>query len=299
MPPFEREWASALRVAEALRGLRDPRADLVASGANGVAFGVASAESRRGLHGGIGSGNDRLELFMDPVTWLGSDVWVFDDDGHAGSLAPTDEALSELDEALGARPHARVHAQVFHRSDQLADSLSRRRAWPRLTHLITDSPPPRLLDLATDLVGLTGAYDGLASLFPGRPCGLHALTLGAHPPPNEARFLDAIQARCPQLRHLGLWHVRSLRWLHHPIVDGLLSLDLYTVNDARQFDFRTLLEERQRLSHLRRVLVPGHQVSDAVRADFADWPEVVFVSYDRGEVMALDIATMGFPCGHR
>ncbi|WP_437768222.1 hypothetical protein WMF27_14815 [Sorangium sp. So ce281] len=105
--------------------------------------------------------------------------------------------------------------------------------------------------------------------------------------------------KLPALEHLGLWYRPTrpdgLRVLAaHPLIQRLQSLEIWSTDDARRFPFEDLLALRPSLSHLARLLLGGHLVPSHVRERFADWPAVEFVSHDRREVIALDIAALGW-----
>ncbi|MGK4005615.1 hypothetical protein WMF31_23515 [Sorangium sp. So ce1036] len=105
--------------------------------------------------------------------------------------------------------------------------------------------------------------------------------------------------RLPSLEHLGLWYrstrPEGLRALAaHPLIQRLQSLEIWSIDDARAFPFEDLLALRPSLSHLARIRLGGHLVPSGIQARFAEWPAVEFVSHDRREVIALDVAALGW-----
>ncbi|WP_437614977.1 hypothetical protein WMF20_17100 [Sorangium sp. So ce834] len=110
--------------------------------------------------------------------------------------------------------------------------------------------------------------------------------------------------KLPSLEHLALWYrptrPEGLRALAaHPLVRRLRSLEIWSADDAKRFPFEDLLALRPSLSHLARILLGGHLIPARVQAQLAAWPAVELVSYDRREVLALDIAALGWTQAQR
>lgn len=151
---------------------------------------------------------------------------------------------------------------------------------------------PALRALTCDASQLSAAVaDGAAQLA----------TLVVHG--GSAASIDRVLALAaggalPALRHLAFPHAAAGRRALETLAASdtlarLETLDLFDVNGARAFDFDALLRLRPRFAHLRRIVVPAHEVWHR-EADFADWPEVTFANHDGREVAALHLETQGW-----
>ncbi|MCC5575294.1 hypothetical protein IMZ11_06510 [Microtetraspora sp. AC03309] len=179
--------------------------------------------------------------------------------------------------------------------------LSSYSAGDRLSHLCLWSQRDDLVEAP-----VAGRYPGLRALEcpawqvarllrDGAP-RLHTLVaFGTHA--DTPSLLDMLaDLSLPALRHLALWEtdVDPTTLGASPVVARLATLDLWKVNDAPRFDFSALLRHRRDLAHLERIVVPGHCVPSTTVSRFADWPQVTFAGYDRRELLALDLDTLGY-----
>lgn len=238
-----------------------------------------------------------LEVFREPVLSLsgGKLLWTYDDDGVYG---PSQGVPPELAEQLRRRRPQRIHVLCFGSWRAFVDVLQRHRALEATTHLVLaarelDAPLPDSLRSLAISGSALGSLQDLTEMAPA----LQSLTFIAGAP-GATELPDNLR-----LRHLGLWY---RPWSHeldrlvaHPVVRGLQTLDLYAIEQARNFPWTTLLRLRDALPGLQRIFVPGHAVEPSVRARFADWPEVIFVAHDRAEALGFDVATLGFPQAFR
>ncbi|MFI9825923.1 hypothetical protein ACIHFC_37110 [Streptomyces sp. NPDC052013] len=185
-----------------------------------------------------------------------------------------------------------AHLDPVLRAHDATDRLSHLCLWTQRSDL--DEAPiagryPALRALECDADQLLGL------LRDGAP-RLHTLAVHAGGRSTQS-LLDLLAKRAlPALRHLALWHARvdPAALACSPVVAQLATLDVWTVNDATSFDFQALLQARPQLAHLQRIVVPGHLVPDATITQFRDWPQVTFTSFDRREVLALDLDTRGY-----
>ncbi|WP_437274965.1 hypothetical protein WME90_27360 [Sorangium sp. So ce375] len=251
--------------------------------------------------------------------------WVYDDDA-----ATVDEEIRpELErvgrDSLGFSPDdpgISLGVVGLHRLRRLLASPAGRSL--RSLRLMTFGALGPFLDLLNKYGGASvvaslvarGSSAAIGAALPDlRGLGAPERTLGAllAPPAPALRYLTVFRGdddvrgalaplglgKLPALEHLGLWYRPTrpdgLRVLAaHPLIQRLQSLEIWSTDDARRFPFDVLLALRPSLSHLARILLGGHLVPSHVRERFADWPAVEFVSHDRREVIALDIAAHGW-----
>jgi hypothetical protein len=149
------------------------------------------------------------------------------------------------------------------------------------------------------LLGLGAPERTLATLLSQPAPTLRYLTVFRGDDDVRGALAPLGPGKLPALQHLGLWYrptrPEGLRVLAaHPLVQRLQSLEIWSTDDARKLPFEELLALRPALSHLARLLLGGHLIPSQIRERFASWPAVEFVSHDRREVIALDIATLGW-----
>ncbi|WP_437708095.1 hypothetical protein WMF45_29215 [Sorangium sp. So ce448] len=251
--------------------------------------------------------------------------WVYDDDAATidEELRPELERIGR--DALGFSPDgADVALGVvgLHRLRRLLASSAGRSL--RSLRLMTFGALGPFVDLlntygCASVVGslvARGPSAAIGAALPGlRGLGAPERTLAAMlaQPAPALRYLTVFRGnddvrgalaplgagKLPALEHLGLWYRPTrpdgLRVLAaHPLIQRLQSLEIWSTDDAKRLPFEDLLALRPSLSHLARILLGGHLVPSHVRERFADWPAVEFVSHDRREAIALDIAAFGW-----
>ena len=285
-------------MAEQLRvgGLDPARADLIEADIADRPDALARAVKRvraspRARIGG-------LPPIEEAVSALGGFVWAYDDD--MGPTSQPDSVWAELESALWAHRPVQLHAQVFGAYGPARAAVARARALDAFSHLlltpmngepVRGEPPPHLL-------ALTGSAAVLEPWLadPNALPSLEALTLSGSQRAPGSIPLDSLAA-LPALRHLGVHHpVDPETLLRHPLMERLETLDLFSVHPGPTL--AAVEKHRDRLRQLRRLLLPGHLVSPARRAAFADLP-ARFLSHDRLEALGHDVMRLGYPEGHR
>jgi len=246
--------------------------------------------------------------------WL--DVWCYDDDlvtlgsrsPRLGALRHAEDALAELRALFARRSPSAVrslHLLLFGPVQPFEQFFDELHARERVSHLVLrrehDEPLAELSGVFPALSGLEANGADLPALLGEGNATLESLvvrTSKLEPLP----FLTP--ASLPSLRHLALREPavpkRALeQLLASDIVDGLATLEISSTNHAVDFPFDVLLDGRERLSHLRRVVIGGHLVPAKARRRFASWRELTMVSHDRRELLALDLERTGWPFGSR
>lgn len=245
---------------------------------------------------------------------LGREMWLYDDDRASlidGGLfrpnrhatpwdANDDGVVAMLAEAVTqGRYPVGVRLLLFEGTGRLHAALRRRRLARNVTHLElrlqSKAEEPAVVTRFPNLRGLAVGAARLRAVLREPVPELRSLTVLG---PVDAASLGLAVRNAPQLAHLGLWYAGERAWpldalLEH--AERLMTLQLFDVNYARGFPFAELYDRRAQWRHLRLLGLPGHLVPAAERARFADEPAVVFVGFDRREVIALDMATHGWP----
>ncbi|WP_437727910.1 hypothetical protein [Sorangium sp. So ce861] len=173
-----------------------------------------------------------------------------------------------------------------------------------VTSLVVRGSSPSVGAALPGLRGLGAPERILATLLAQPAPTLRYLTLFRGDDDVRGALAPLDPEKLPSLEHLALWYrptrPEGLRALAaHPLVRRLRSLEIWSADDARRFPFEELLVLRPSLSHLARILLGGHLIPARVQAQLAAWPAVELVSYDRREVLALDIAALGWAQAQR
>jgi hypothetical protein len=253
------------------------------------------------------------DVWMENLTVLSRDgrswAWVRDDDlvtlTDGGLFNPKKhrdpwEANVAAEAALRRLPPCAIRLCLFEGVSRVAKAAAEIGIADSLTHLDLQlqregQRQPPVAESFPLLRGLRSVPSACADLLAEGAPFLRSLVVNGKA--SVAEVL-ALTEGLPTLRHLGLW--RSIATeneldvlLGHPTLARLTSLDLWDVNDAARFPFAALLARRDRIEHLRSLVLPAHTVPEATKQRFRDWRAVTFVSFDRREVRALDLETIG------
>ncbi|WP_437485760.1 hypothetical protein WME75_01760 [Sorangium sp. So ce1014] len=168
-----------------------------------------------------------------------------------------------------------------------------------VTSLVVRGASPSVGAALPGLRGLGAPERNLANLLAQPAPALRYLTVFRGDDDVRGALAPLDPEKLPSLEHLALWYrptrPEGLRALAaHPLVRRLRSLEIWSADDAKRFPFEDLLALRPSLSHLARLLLGGHLVPAGAQAQLAAWPAVELVSHDRREVLALDIAALGW-----
>jgi hypothetical protein len=121
---------------------------------------------------------------------------------------------------------------------------------------------------------------------------------------SDLPHLLELGGRLPKLRHLGIWNAPTQfddvsRLVAHPLMNQLTSVEFHAINHTKEFPFKALLAQKEQLQYLDRLAVASHIVPPNVVERFADWSNLVWVSWDRREQMAFDFETIGWGANAR
>ena len=255
--------------------------------------------------------------FGENVSFLGDEAWAYDDDlvslidgglqdsrRHPTPWDANESTPEMLREAVehGRYPKA-VRLMLFEGSERLFVTLRALGLATAVTHLELrlqrESDETRLGERFPGLRGLALGGAKLRQALRAPLSELRALVVRG---PVDPTAIAWALRQAPNLAHLCVSHARWNEALLREILasaSGLKTLQLYDVNQARQFPFGELASLRSQWAHLSLLGVPGHLVADGEHAHFADDPQVVFVGHDRREVAALDFETHGWADGTR
>ncbi|AUX19915.1 uncharacterized protein SOCEGT47_003690 [Sorangium cellulosum] len=257
-------------------------------------------------HGGLlGWGYDDDAATIDEVLrpeleLIGRDALGFSPDGPDVSLGVV--GLHRLRRLL-ANPAGRslrsLRLMTFGALGPFLDLLNAHGCASVITSLVARGASPAIGAALPGLRGLGAPERALGVLLAQPAQALRYLTVFRGDDDVRGAIAPLRPERLPALEHLGLWYrptrAEGLRVLAaHPLIQRIQSLEIWSTDDARRLPFEDLLALRPSLSHLARILLGGHLVPSDVRERFADWPAVEFVSHDRREVIALDIAALGW-----
>ncbi|XXX81084.1 hypothetical protein WMF30_20210 [Sorangium sp. So ce134] len=173
-----------------------------------------------------------------------------------------------------------------------------------VTSLVVRGSSPSVGVALPGLRGLGAPERILATLLAQPAPALRYLTVFRGDDDVRGALASLGPEKLPSLEHLALWYrptrPEGLRALAaHPLIRRLRSLEIWSADDAKRFPFEDLLALRPSLSHLPRLLLGGHLVPAGAQAQLAAWPAVELVSHDRREVLALDIAALGWARAQR
>jgi hypothetical protein len=243
-------------------------------------------------------------------------VWCYDNDlvslGHRsmrlGARRHSIDALRRLRELFARRSPRLVrsfHLMLFGPTEPFEEYLESLDARDMLSHLALRrehaEPLSPLAGVFPALEALDAAAEDLHSLLGEEHPSLATLVVRAD---EGARVALPYPESVPALRHLGLREgcvdeesVAAV--LGSRLVAQLESLEMTATNRSSAFAFDVLLDHRAKLGQLRNIVVGGHLVPERVLRRFKSWPEVMFISHDRREALALDLETTGWPFGAR
>ena len=231
---------------------------------------------------------------------IGRDALGFSPDDPGISLGVVGlHRLRRLLASPAGRSLGSLRLMTFGALDPFLDLLDAHGCASVVASLVARGSSPAIGAALPDLRGLGAPEWALGALLAQPAPALRYVTVFRGDDDVRGALAPLGPERLPALEHLALWYrptrPEGLRALAaHPLIRRLQSLEIWSTDDARRFPFEDLLTLRPSLSHLARLLLGGHLVPSQVRERFADWPAVEFVSHDRREVIALDIASLGW-----
>ncbi|MGK3994666.1 hypothetical protein [Sorangium sp. So ce1024] len=236
---------------------------------------------------------------------IGRDTLGFSPDDPGVSLGVVGlHRLRRLLTSAAGRTLRSLRLMIFGALNPFLDLLDGRGCAPVVASVVIRGSSPAVGAALPSLRGLGAPERSLAALLAQPAQALRYLTVFRGDDDLRGALAPLAPEKLPSLEHLSLWYrptrPEGLRALAaHPLVQRLRSLEIWSADDARRFPFEELLALRPSLSHLTRILLGGHLVPARVQAQLAAWPAVELVSHDRREVLALDIAALGWTQAHR
>ncbi|KYF86209.1 hypothetical protein BE17_47170 [Sorangium cellulosum] len=231
---------------------------------------------------------------------IGRDTLGFSPDDPDVSLGMVGlHRLRRLLASAAGRTLRSLRLMIFGALGPFVDLLNARGCASLVTSLVVRGSSPPVGSALPSLRGLGAPERTLATLLAQPAPALRYLTVFRGDDDLRGALAPLAPEKLPSLEHLALWYrptrPEGLRAVAaHPLVRRLRSLEIWSADDAKRFPFEDLLALRPSLSHLERLLLGGHLVPARVQAQLAAWPAVELVSHDRREVLALDIAALGW-----
>ncbi|MGK3964358.1 hypothetical protein WMF38_09305 [Sorangium sp. So ce118] len=234
------------------------------------------------------------------LSLIGRDTLGFSPDDPDVSLGIVGlHRLRRLLASAAGRTLRSLRLMIFGALGPFVDLLNARGCASLVTSLVVRGSSPPIGAALPSLRGLGAPERTLATLLAQPAPALRYLTVFRGDDDLRGALATLAPEKLPSLEHLALWYrptrPEGLRAVAaHPLVRRLRSLEIWSADDAKRFPFEALLALRPSLSHLDRLLLGGHLVPARIQAQLAAWPAVELVSHDRREVLALDIAALGW-----